>query len=597
MAQSDMNTDIMCVGSGNTTLFADDHWEVSSSKVLQGYYGNVRICNYFLEKATSGYEAGTISGSDEMVRNYIGEGYFFRAMVYFRMLALYGDLPIVTEVLEDKNEVLVANSQRAPRNEVARFILSDLDKAIDNLASRSMFNGQRLNKEAALLFKSRVALFEATFEKYHKGSGRVPGDANWPGAIMPYNSGKSFNIDSEIDFFLTEAMNAAKLVGDIALTQNNNVIEPNVGTINGWNPYFEMYSQSSLSGVPEVLLWKEYNRSQGITHDVPRRTMSGCNDGYTRSFIQSFLMKNGLPIYAAGSGYQGDVTLDNVKTDRDERLQLFVWGENNVLYTDLSVTDSLRGSKFNHPGITEPLTETRSITGYQPRKYFTYDYDQYLSDELRGINACPIFRSAEAMLNYIEACYEKNKSIDGTAASYWRNLRERAGVSTDFNATIAATDLSQELDLAVYSGTAQVDPTLYNIRRERVNELFSEGQRFADLIRWRSFDNMITTKWVPEGCNFWDDMYQYYEGENLIADGGNNSTVSMKELGTYLRPYSRSLEASNELRDGYTWHEAYYLYPLGISDLRTASSDRDLNTSNMYQNIHWPAEAGGHALK
>ena len=595
MAQSDMNTDIMCVGSGNTTLFADDHWEVSSSKVLQGYYGNVRICNYFLEKATSGYEAGTISGSDEMVRNYIGEGYFFRAMVYFRMLALYGDLPIVTEVLEDKNEVLVANSQRAPRNEVARFILSDLDKAIDNLASRSMFNGQRLNKEAALLFKSRVALFEATFEKYHKGSGRVPGDANWPGATMPYNSGKSFNIDSEIDFFLTEAMNAAKLVGDIALTQNNNVIEPNVGTINGWNPYFEMYSQSSLSGVPEVLLWKEYNRSQGITHDVPRRTMSGCNDGYTRSFIQSFLMKNGLPIYAAGSGYQGDVTLDNVKTDRDERLQLFVWGENNVLYTDLSVTDSLRGSK--HPGITEPLTETRSITGYQPRKYFTYDYDQYLSDELRGINACPIFRSAEAMLNYIEACYEKNKSIDGTAASYWRNLRERAGVSTDFNATIAATDLSQELDLAVYSGTAQVDPTLYNIRRERVNELFSEGQRFADLIRWRSFDNMITTKWVPEGCNFWDDMYQYYEGENLIADGGNNSTVSMKELGTYLRPYSRSLEASNELRDGYTWHEAYYLYPLGISDLRTASSDRDLNTSNMYQNIHWPAEAGGHALK
>ena len=216
---------------------------------------------------------------------------------------------------------------------------------------------------------------------------------------------------------------------------------------------------------------------------------------------------------------------------------------------------------------------------------------------MRGINACPIFRSAEAMLNYIEACYEKNKSIDGTAASYWRNLRERAGVSTDFNATIAATDLSQELDLAVYSGTAQVDPTLYNIRRERVNELFSEGQRFADLIRWRSFDNMITTKWVPEGCNFWDDMYQYYEGENLIADGGNNSTVSMKELGTYLRPYSRSLEASNELRDGYTWHEAYYLYPLGISDLRTASSDRDLNTSNMYQNIHWPAEAGGHALK
>ena len=203
------------------------------------------------------------------------------------------------------------------------------------------------------------------------------------------------------------------------------------------------------------------------------------------------------------------------------------------------------------------------------------------------------------MLNYIEACYEKNGSIDGTAASYWRTLRERAGVSTDFNATIAATDLSQELDLAVYSGTAMVSPTLYNIRRERVNELFSEGQRCADLIRWRSFDKMITTKWVPEGCNFWDNMYKFYEQDTVhfIANGSNNATVSKKELGKYLRPYSRSLEASNELRDGYTWHEAYYLYPIGISDLRTASSDRDLNTSNMYQNINWPTVAGGHALK
>ena len=76
-------------------------------------------------------------------------------------------------------------------------------------------------------------------------------------------------------------------------------------------------------------------------------------------------------------------------------------------------------------------------------------------------------------------------------------LRERAGVSTDIDATIAATDLSKEKDFGVYSGTSMVDVTLYNIRRERMNELFSEGQRFADLIRWRSYDRMITAKWIP----------------------------------------------------------------------------------------------------
>ena len=68
---------------------------------------------------------------------------------------------------------------------------------------------QRINKQTALLLKSRVALFEATFEKYHQGTGRVPGDANWPGAKMDYNSGKSFDIPGEIDFFLTQEIGRA----------------------------------------------------------------------------------------------------------------------------------------------------------------------------------------------------------------------------------------------------------------------------------------------------------------------------------------------------------------------------------------------------
>ena len=601
MACSDGNTDIMLVGlSGSNTLFAKDgYWEVSSGKQLQGYYGNVRAINFFLQKATEGYEAKTISGSETLVKNYIGEGYFMRAMYYFQMLAYYGDIPVITEVLEDKDDVLVENSKRTPRNEVARFILSDLDKAIELLASRDQFDGQRINKESALLFKSRVALFEATFEKYHKGSGRVPGDANWPGASMSYNSGKTFNIDSEVNFFLTEAMEAAKEVADAAvLTENNHVIQPNVGVITGWNPYFEMYSQPSLANVPEVLMWKQYNKSLNISHDAAYRVRIGCADGYTRTFAESFLCKDGLPIYASPL-YKGDVSIDDVKADRDERLQLFVWGESTLKDSDPASGENQVGKNFGNPGIMDPLQETRMITGYQPRKYYTYDYTQIANDQLLGTNASPIFRSAEALLNYMEACFEKNGSLDGTAKEYWKQLRERAGVSTDLDATINATDLSKEGDFGVYSGTAMVDKTLYNIRRERMNETFSEGLRFADLIRWRSFDRLMTTQWIPEGVNFWDDMYTAYEElyPGFISDGTTDAVVSSRERGKYLQPYSINMSTANELRNGYSWHEAYYLYPLGITDIRTASPDRDLSTSNLYQNVNWPTEAGGKALK
>lgn len=604
-AKSDWDTDIYCWGGGNTSLFADDHWEVSSGKALQGYYGGVRVYNYFINTVLKQIENGTLPNSED-VKNYLGEAYFFRALVYFRIMALYGDIPVITEVLPDEDNVIVENSKRTPRNEVARFILSDLGKAIEMCYTRSKFNGQRVNREAALLIKSRIALFEGTFEKYHRGSGRVPGDANWPGAKMSYNQGKTFNQEAEVKFFLTEAKNAAKEVADNAdLAENNHKIDPVYGDKDDWNPYFNLFSQPSLANVNEALMWKQYNKDLGFYHLTGHSMVTGQNTGFTRSFIQTFLMKNGMPIYADNSGYHGDVTLDNVKADRDERLQLFMWGESTPTYCDPEMTGVEAGKPLpvymeedetDAAHITNTDASTRCITGYQQRKYYTYDAEQTRYSEQSTTNACPIMRSAEALLNYMEADYELNGRLDSKSQEYWRTLRTRAGVDTDFQKTIDATDLSKEMDFGRYSGTQLVDKTLYNIRRERVTELFSEGLRFADLIRWRGFDNMLTTKWVPEGCNFWDNMYKHYDPE-IKCNGENDAVVSSKSLGKYLRPYSKSMQPANELKDGYKWHEAYYLYPIGITDIRTASPDRSLENSNLYQNPYWPVSAGGHAEK
>lgn len=604
-AKSDWDTDIYCWGGGSTQRFADDHWEVSSGKVLQSYYGGVRVYNYFINTVLKQIENGTLPNSED-VKNYLGEAYFFRALVYFRIMALYGDIPVITEVLPDEDNVIVENSKRTPRNEVARFILSDLDKAIEMCYTRSKFNGQRVNREAAQLIKSRIALFEGTFEKYHRGSGRVPGDANWPGAKMSYNQGKTFNQEAEVKFFLTEAMNAAKEVADNAdLAENNHKIDPVYGDKDDWNPYFNLFSQPSLANVNEALMWKQYNKDLGFYHLTGHSMVTGQNTGFTRSFIQTFLMKNGMPIYADNSGYHGDVTLDNVKADRDERLQLFMWGESTPTYCDPEMTGVEAGKPLpvymeedetDASHITNTDASTRCITGYQQRKYYTYDAEQTRYSEQSTTNACPIMRSAEALLNYMEADYELNGRLDSKSQEYWRTLRTRAGVDTDFQKTIDATDLSKEMDFGRYSGTQLVDKTLYNIRRERVTELFSEGLRFADLIRWRGFDNMLTTKWVPEGCNFWDNMYKHYDPE-IKCNGENDAVVSSKSLGKYLRPYSKSMQPANELKDGYKWHEAYYLYPIGITDIRTASPDRSLENSNLYQNPYWPVSAGGHAEK
>ena len=595
IANNDDNTDVFMDFSNEATpltYFAGD-WQVAESQgSILNHFGRIRVWNYLINTVTPKVEAGDVQNDDGNLTHYLGEAYFFRAMAYYNALVGYGDLPITTETLPNDSIYLLERTGRQPRNEVARFILSDLDEAIARLNDVGFLNNQRINKQTAQLFKSRVALFEATFEKYHQGTGRVPGDANWPGGTF------DGDIQSEINFFLQEAMSAASAVADysgLTLTENSHVINPTYGQIYGWNPYFEMFSQPSLGSVPEVLLWKEYNKGYSISHDAPNRLKVGDNDGITRSCINSFLMADGLPFYASPN-YQGDKSIDAEAANRDERMQLFVWAESTVLKSDAAeplIADTGVVVHFQAPLITNSANQNMDRTGYRQRKHYTYDYAQSIGDELLGTNACPIFRVAEAYLNYIEACYELNGSLDSKAQSYWRAIRTRAGVNPDYNATIAATDMSQEAatqNLAVWSGDNMVDATLFNIRRERGCEFLGEGMRWDDLKRWRSWDRLFMQPYIPEGINLWDEAYKNYTGEGsfseLIADGTTGANASPASVSKYLRPYQR-YQTNNRLYNGYTWMKAYYLNPIDQTELQI---------SHIYQNPYWPDKTG-HALE
>jgi hypothetical protein len=592
-------------GSDNSTTLryfssSNGRFLVPAGQNTSTAFSRIRICKYFFEQVLPKMEAGTLSGSD--VNQYVGEMYVMRAQAYFYALRTFGDFPIIENVLPDDNDVLVEASKRAPRNEVARFILSDLDKAISLLGNGAK---NRITKDLALLIKSRVALFEATFEKYHKGSGRVPGDPNWPGASK--NSGKSFNIDGEVSFFLDQCLSAAEQVADAhKLTSNSHVMNPDTGKqqIYGWNPYFEMFYQPDASGIDEVLLYREYSVDLGVTTAMPSYIREGGACGPTRSHVDGFLMANGLPIYAADSGYKGDETLDLQQEGRDERLQLFVFNNG-----DLEWYSNGEASLFIAPEFLEQ-PEHRDVTGFRIRKHYSYD-PAFSTSGLIATNDQILYRAAEAYLNYIEAYYEKNGNIGGKADTYWKAIRTRAGVDPDYNKTIAATDLSKEDDWGKRSGETLVDATLFNIRRERRCEFIGEGFRWDDLIRWRSFDHLMTEKWIPEGCNLWGgplkDNEKYLKKDAAgnvttesafieCASGKSDANISARTDSKYVRPL-RVIMDNNELYDGYTWHKAYYLQPYGLQDLTLTSEDGSVEKSVAYQNPFWPTQASEGALE
>lgn len=588
----DVATDNM-TGMGYDNKYVPGQWKVGQNGG-DWDFGDIRQCNYFLNTVEPRRKAGTITGSLANIKHYVGEVYMIRAFAYFDKLQKLGDFPIVTNILPDQWQTLTDASKRKPCNEVARFIIQDLDSAI-NLMQTTAPDGKknRLSKYCALQFKSRVALFEASWLKNFKGTAFVPNGTNWPGKTQnPSYQYPSGSIDNEINYFLDQAIASSQQVADnVVLVNNTMKAEAETGrdfsVASDKNPYCAMFSSADMSGYSEVLLWRQYNKGLGITHNVPVAAQIGNNGaGTTRGMVDGFLMANGLPIYAQSSGYMGDDSAAVARKNRDGRLWLFLKtpGQVNVLYPNSS-GDHATPIELT-PLILTSTAEQKYTTGYAIRKGLNYDAAQCANGG--GFTGAIVFRAVESYLNYMEAYYLRYGNLDAKAQSYWTQIRNRAGVDPDFNKTIAATDLSKEAknDWGAYSAGNLIDPTLYNIRRERRCELMAEGLRWMDLKRWRSLDQMITTPYHIEGFKLWGPMKDWYSASSLKYGIGDGSNVSAPTLSQYLRPYE--LTTTSLAYNGYKWAMAHYLSPIAAQHFLITSTDgKDVATSPIYQNPGW----------
>ncbi|MBD8982156.1 MAG: RagB/SusD family nutrient uptake outer membrane protein [Bacteroides cellulosilyticus] len=586
--------------------YTDDKWKVAAADG-DWNFEQVYRCNYFLTEVSARYgedlngSQNTINGDLNDIKHYIGEVYFLRASEYFKKLKAFGDYPIITEPMADEMEVLREATQRSPRNEVARFILSDLDKAYTLLSAKNMAT-TRINKDVALLLKSRVALFEGTWLKYFKGTAFVPAGESWPGASKDYNAGYQYpegGIDNEISYMLEQAMEASEIVAEAyknKLTENTGILQQSADE--PVNPYFDMFAQEDLSKISEVLLWRQYARGL-VTHNVNVAAILGNNKvGVTRGFVNNFLMADGTPVYTHGSYadgddyYKGDITLAAVRENRDPRLSIFLIepGQKNILYEVGHSEGTMAEQEAEIPDF-----EDRVSTGYTLRKGGSFNQKYYANGG--GYTGAVCYRATEALLNYMEASYEKEGTLNSKAREYWKIIRERSQVDTDFEKTIRLTDMNEEAknDWSAYSAGNLIDPILYNIRRERRCEFIAEGLRYMDLCRWRAMDQLITAPYHVEGIHLWNTPMQewYYDDKGnltLLADGSSKAHVSSPGRCEYVRPFERYSKQAGY--NGVIWKMAHYLQPIAVKHFQvSAANGADVTTSPIYQNPYWPVVA------
>lgn len=459
-------------------------------------------------------------------QTYDGVARFWRAYFYFTKVQRFGDVPWYDKVVGQHDEEALMKP-RDSRMYIYEKIVEDLDYAIEHAPTAA--DPCEITKWTALALKSRVCLFEGTFRKYR-------GLEGWEQCLEDCVSASETMIR-------TSPYNVHKSTKDKA--------------------YGEMFISDEPSN--EFILAKTYNASLNKNHYLNLH-IQGASNGHPsmpRDAFLSYLCDDGTR-YTDRTGYASETFYESTQK-RDPRL-----------------SQTIRTQNYTYPGQSDKLQPefSNTTTGYQISKYVTN------VTTINGTNAIPYMRYSEVLLNLAEAKAElgtiRQSDIDNTI----KLLRDRVGMP---NLNLANANSHPDAYLAslypnVPAGNNQ--GVILEIRRERRVELFMEGLRYYDIVRWKEgqkFTKVPRGMYIPGECEM--DFDNDGTADLVIYSGsepshtGKCQYVNISSLSLSGGTSGEILVNSNISR---VWYEDRdYFYPLPLEDLQ-------LNT-NLEQNPGWEA--------
>ncbi len=440
IAGSDTHSDNMASSAVSSRLAGE--LSLSNASKL-GAYTQIRNVNFLLNNLENTSEKGTAA-----YNQCVGEAYYFRAWYYYRLFVSYGQLTWIDKPLDPNIEEM--KLPRDNRTVIADNILSDLDKAISLLNEKNNSASMRVHKDVARTLKSEVALFEGTWEKYHKAKN----DKFYDPTVT----------DEKIRSYFTQAADAAKAVMD------RNVWRIYT-TGNPLNDYRRMFQTADLSSNPEVLWFKMYDGDK-IGNNVNRYlNQGGGGVGVTASLVDDYLTRDGKPFTGEARIEAKKVFGDELQpTLRDPRLVQTVCAPGQQLRPDDTAP------YYVVPPLIGSSSYNQNMTGYSLLKHVQIDYTGNLDAEFKGATPGIQFRYADVLLNYAEALAE----LDGAGNAQriidaLQPLRDRVGMpAVDFD-----REYNQEADYPF----RKLDKYIQAVRRERRIEKACEGSRLEDILR------------------------------------------------------------------------------------------------------------------
>lgn len=404
----------------------------------KNYYAAIYRCNELLA-----HEDQISWTSEDTKGTYMGECRAIRALCYFDMVRMWGNIPLFTEPVNE-------NRPQADPDEVYNVIFSDLLYAVNNIPasaypkSAAASNDGHITKYAASALLARVYLF---YTGYYGKEPQVEGVT------------KASVLQGLEDFIAVAESEGYGLVEEF---KNLWPAASTSWTLNKSTGDYEQTSTYAGDGNKEVVLAQKFNYTQDY---------NGNNDG--NRWLVNMGLRNYLGHAPYGRGWGGCTVNPKMWT---------VYGTGDER-REASIINLVSEGIADEPDFEASYKDQREYTGYTVKKYtpmskWTKDDASgtwSLVDEVADLGEGDFQISQYQnfiVMRYADVLLMAAELESPNAQEYLNEVRQRAYTAED-----------EEGNLTLSTNYREVTATKDNIMNERMLEFAFEGQRYWDLLR------------------------------------------------------------------------------------------------------------------
>lgn len=481
----------------------------------------IRSCNTLIENIHLVKDM-----TDTEKNTWKSEAMFLKAYYHFLLFRQYGPIPIVDENLPLTATVDEVRVKRKPVDEVVKYIVSTMDKAIANLPVRITSSNDlgRIDQVIAYSIKSRVLLYAA--------SPLFNGNAQFYDTFVDKDGVKLFNTTYDKEKWKS-ALDAADAALKIATSNGVRMYEykgvvPAFDTLDYQQPevkalynyrymFTDAWNTELIWGNSDPVnngdWWSLQAASMMINPDASAQAAAWQWVSPTIQVAEAYYTKNGLPIdeditfkyasrYSLARVTDADkyhtmtgttIMIPNLHLGREPRFYASIGFDKGIYRTwgKKWMLEMKKGEKYGRRGNTNDYV----ITGYVLKKVCHPNSEGDAYNKL-VVYPWPIIRLAELYLNYAEA-YNEYYGPDQKVYDALNKIRVRSGVPT------VETAWENPLFAKTLNKHKTTDGLRQIIRQERQIELAFEGHRNFDVRRWKEADkyfNRPVTGWSVDGA-------------------------------------------------------------------------------------------------